>query len=106
MGVILTTEGQLYSWGENEIGQLGHGDTVVKVVPQKVKAIQGKKVTGVGVGDDFVIALGRTLPQKDIQILISKDFSNLKGKENQDLGQNEQQQKKYKIRATTNSSSS
>jgi hypothetical protein len=34
-----------------------------------VKNLEGKKVTSMGVGDDFVIALGLTLPQKEYEKL-------------------------------------
>jgi hypothetical protein len=47
------------------VGQLGHGEFVPRQTPARIKSLEGKRVTSVGVGEDFVIALGLTLPQKE-----------------------------------------
>jgi alpha-tubulin suppressor-like RCC1 family protein len=64
---LLTRTGKLYSWGPNENGQLGHGDFTTRSTPARVKSLEGKKVTSVGVGDEFIICLGRSMPQKEPQ---------------------------------------
>jgi hypothetical protein len=67
--VVLSRSGTCYSWGPNEVGQLGHGDFTIRQTPARIKNLEGKKVTSIGVGDDFVIALGLTLPQKEYEKL-------------------------------------
>jgi hypothetical protein len=42
---------------------------VSRQTPARIKNLEGKKVTSIGLGDDFVIALGLTLPQKEYEKL-------------------------------------
>jgi len=42
--------GEVYAWGYNSNGQLGLGDTVNRLVPEKVKALDGHKVISISCG--------------------------------------------------------
>ena len=57
-GIALTEQGFLYSWGENNVGQLGSGDSAVKSTPQVMTHLDTKRVTSVACGRNFVIAMG------------------------------------------------
>lgn len=48
--VCLEGSGELYSFGRNQNGQLGLGDTEDSVAPRLVKTLQGKKVIGIAAG--------------------------------------------------------
>jgi alpha-tubulin suppressor-like RCC1 family protein len=50
LGVILTRQGFVYSWGQNEVGQLGLGDFKPRDTPLKLRSLNEKKVTAVAVG--------------------------------------------------------
>lgn len=60
--MVLTRNGQVHSWGHNDMGQLGHNDTTERTTPTKITALKGKIVTAIALGHDFVVALGKTLP--------------------------------------------
>lgn len=62
LAAVISRSGTCYTWGENDVGQLGHGDFISRQTPQRVKNLEGKKVTSMAIGDDFVIALGLTMP--------------------------------------------
>ena len=49
--------GQLFSWGSNERGQLGHGDTVRKKIPVLVPFFQGKRVRSITAGLFHALAI-------------------------------------------------
>ena len=66
LAAIVTQDGKLYTWGENDVGQLGHGDVIPRMAPSRVKTLTDRKVTGIGIGDNFCITLGRTLPQRNL----------------------------------------
>jgi len=53
---IMTT-GELFTWGAGEKGKLGHGDENDRIKPTLVKALQGKKVTKVQMGNLHTLAL-------------------------------------------------
>lgn len=65
LACVVSRAGTCYSWGPNDVGQLGHGDFTPRQTPHRIRHLEGKKVTQVGLGDDFVIALGLTLPQTE-----------------------------------------
>ena len=44
--VVVAEDGRVFTWGRNETGQLGHGDTADRAAPTEVKALQGIKVVG------------------------------------------------------------
>ena len=60
-GMALTQQGNVYSWGENHLGQLGSGDNITKATPQIMQHLDTKRVTSLACGSNFVIALGQTL---------------------------------------------
>ena len=70
--MILTRQGSIYSWGQNDFGQLGHGDHKNRTTPEKVENLNGRKVTQIAVGHEFSIALGLTLSQKEYKKIINK----------------------------------
>ncbi|KAI6208318.1 Protein kinase domain-containing protein [Aphelenchoides besseyi] len=53
--VILTSDAQVYTWGENKNGQLGHGDRKSRISPTMVDALQGRNVQRVAVGESFTV---------------------------------------------------
>ena len=55
--VIITEDGNLYSFGFNYFGQLGLGDTTERNVPMLVNVPNGSKVKVVGCGDDHTIII-------------------------------------------------
>ena len=46
-GIALDSAGQIYTWGSNEFGQLGHGNTTALATPQKVAFFEGKDVVNI-----------------------------------------------------------
>jgi alpha-tubulin suppressor-like RCC1 family protein len=52
-----TDEGQLYTWGCGESGQLGHGDRNNCFVPRLVEALEGQRVTEVATGEDHSVVM-------------------------------------------------
>lgn len=67
LAVILTRHGTLYSWGANDFGQLGHGDYQGRATPERLDALDGKRVTQIALGHEFVVALGLTMPQREYE---------------------------------------
>lgn len=51
--IVVTTESQVFTWGEGSKGQLGHGDTVSLTKPKAVEALTGKSITRACCGDGF-----------------------------------------------------
>jgi alpha-tubulin suppressor-like RCC1 family protein len=45
LAAVISTTGVLYTWGPNDYGQLGHGDFAMRATPQRVKGLEGKRVT-------------------------------------------------------------
>lgn len=43
-GLAVTACGALYTWGDGEYGQLGHGDTLMRYLPTRVAALEHCKV--------------------------------------------------------------
>ena len=44
--MVIAEDGRVFTWGRNETGQLGHGDTDDRAAPTEVKALEGIKVVG------------------------------------------------------------
>ena len=44
--MVIAEDGRVFTWGRNETGQLGHGDTEDRAAPTEVKALEGIKVVG------------------------------------------------------------
>ena len=69
--MILTKQGELYSWGENQYGQLGLGDCEQRRAPHKIEYIGEKVVKDVQLGHGYVMALGADIPAKDYEKALS-----------------------------------
>ncbi|XP_049850064.1 regulator of chromosome condensation-like [Schistocerca gregaria] len=58
--LLLTQDGQVYSWGRGDYGQLGHGDTDPQPYPKKVEAferlLKGDKVVQISTGGHHCLA--------------------------------------------------
>ncbi len=59
--IILTREGNVFSWGENQYGQLGHGDYETQKVPKKIRGtlLDSCHVTQIATGRKHTIAQSR-----------------------------------------------
>lgn len=55
--LLITAEGKLWSWGRNEKGQLGHGDTKRIEAPKLVEALGDQVVVGAACGRNHTLAL-------------------------------------------------
>lgn len=56
-GLALSTEGSLWSWGDNSYGQLGIGSTVSSLTPAAISLPAGKKVKKIASGGFHSLAL-------------------------------------------------
>ena len=41
---VLTSKGAVFTWGDSNYGQLGHGNTNQQIVPRQVLELMGNKV--------------------------------------------------------------
>ncbi|XP_068628740.1 probable E3 ubiquitin-protein ligase HERC2 [Battus philenor] len=55
--VACTDAGEVYTWGDNDEGQLGDGTTLAAQRPRLLIALQGKRVTKVACGSAHTVAL-------------------------------------------------
>ncbi|XP_064353200.1 protein RCC2 [Dromaius novaehollandiae] len=55
--LLITAEGKLWSWGRNEKGQLGHGDSKRVEAPRLVEALGGEAVVLAACGRNHTLAL-------------------------------------------------
>ena len=62
-GTAIDADGFLYSWGDNQTGQLGLGDFSARKIPTKVNQLRKKRVNLVQCGGSFVVALGKDVPE-------------------------------------------
>lgn len=64
---VLTTKGNVYTWGKGDNGRLGLGDTKDRDSPALVEALQGRNVQNVVCGFNFTAAvcLHKSLSSKD-----------------------------------------
>ncbi|CAN0153976.1 unnamed protein product [Discosporangium mesarthrocarpum] len=46
--VVLSVDGEVYTWGRGDDGRLGHGDNGWKYVPRLVEGLRGKRIVQVG----------------------------------------------------------
>merc|ERR1712086_937568 len=53
--LCITADGSIFSWGSNDNGQLGVGDTESRHVPTLVTWLQGKRVVHVAAGQYHTI---------------------------------------------------
>lgn len=57
--IVVTTDGQVWSWGDNRCGQLGHGNLDFVGTPERVTALQDQKVTLAACGPAHTVAVTR-----------------------------------------------
>ncbi|XP_068771683.1 protein RCC2 [Struthio camelus] len=55
--LLVTAEGKLWSWGRNEKGQLGHGDTTRVEAPKLIEALAGEAIVLAACGRNHTLAL-------------------------------------------------
>uniref|UniRef100_A0AAY5KX54 Regulator of chromosome condensation 2 n=1 Tax=Esox lucius TaxID=8010 RepID=A0AAY5KX54_ESOLU len=55
--LLITTEGKLWSWGRNEKGQLGHGDTKRLEAPKLIETLADEVVVAAACGRNHTLAL-------------------------------------------------
>ncbi|KAI8016404.1 Protein RCC2 [Camellia lanceoleosa] len=55
--VALDVEGRCYTWGRNEKGQLGHGDTIQRDRPTVVSELSKNKIIGAGAGRSHTVVV-------------------------------------------------
>jgi alpha-tubulin suppressor-like RCC1 family protein len=55
--VVLSTEGEVYTWGRGDDGRLGHGDNGWKYVPRITRSLAGQVVTQVTCGSYHTAAV-------------------------------------------------
>lgn len=55
--LALTDSGQVFSWGANTLGHLGHGDTETRAFPRRIDALAGTKVCRVAAGEHHSCAI-------------------------------------------------
>eukprot|EP00741_Cyanophora_paradoxa_P003473 tig00000711_g3373.t1 len=58
--IALTTVGEVFAWGANDYGQLGHGGAQGEALPRRVEALSGINVTQIACGDNHSMALSDT----------------------------------------------
>ena len=46
----MTEDGEVYSWGRNEQGQLGDTSEITRAMPSVITALDNKEITGVACG--------------------------------------------------------
>ncbi|XP_065431289.1 protein RCC2 isoform X1 [Chrysemys picta bellii] len=55
--LLITTEGKLWSWGRNEKGQLGHGDTKRVEAPKLIEVLSNEVIASAACGRNHTLAL-------------------------------------------------
>ena len=55
--MVVTKEGEVYSFGNGRMGQLGHGDSNSQLLPKRVEGLQGRRVTQISAGRQHALAL-------------------------------------------------
>lgn len=58
----MSTLGEVYTWGDNDEGQLGDGTTNAIQRPRLVAALQGKKINRVACGSAHTLAWSTSKP--------------------------------------------
>ena len=57
--ICLTEANEIFVWGSNGSGILGHKGKEDVVLPKKLESLEGKEITKVGAGYNFSIALSK-----------------------------------------------
>ena len=60
--VACTDQGEVFTWGDNDEGQLGDGSTNAIQRPRLVAALQGKKINRVACGSAHTLAWSTNKP--------------------------------------------
>uniref|UniRef100_A0A452XV34 UVB-resistance protein UVR8 n=1 Tax=Aegilops tauschii subsp. strangulata TaxID=200361 RepID=A0A452XV34_AEGTS len=55
--VALSSDGRCFSWGRNEKGQLGHGDTLLRNLPTVVSKLSKYNIIAAGVGRNHTVVV-------------------------------------------------
>ncbi|ESO89418.1 hypothetical protein LOTGIDRAFT_218809 [Lottia gigantea] len=58
--LALTSEGDVYSWGNGDGGRLGHGDNITREEPTVVASLSGKHITNIICGSTYSTAITAT----------------------------------------------
>ncbi|XP_017588176.1 PREDICTED: protein RCC2, partial [Corvus brachyrhynchos] len=58
--LLISAEGRLWSWGRNEKGQLGHGDTKRVEAPKLIEVLASEAIVAAACGRNHTLALTRT----------------------------------------------
>ena len=62
VAVFVSVSGEVYTWGDNDEGQLGDGTTNAIQRPRLVAALQGKKINRVACGSAHTLAWSTSKP--------------------------------------------
>ncbi|KAL5262692.1 hypothetical protein ACHWQZ_G008179 [Mnemiopsis leidyi] len=54
---VLTSKGAVFTWGDGNYGQLGHGNTNQQIVPRQVQELMGDKIDVISCGYNHTIAM-------------------------------------------------
>jgi alpha-tubulin suppressor-like RCC1 family protein len=54
--MVLTRDGDVFTWGDGSLGQLGHGNTDQQLVPKRVESLTN--VTDIAAGAAHILAVG------------------------------------------------
>jgi alpha-tubulin suppressor-like RCC1 family protein len=68
-GLAESYTGEIYSWGSNVSGQLGHGDCDTCTTIQKMPALPISSIEDIACGSHSVIAIGQTASDSSLQYL-------------------------------------
>ena len=55
----MESQGRVFTWGCNEFGQLGHGDSRSRKLPTMLLSLKRKQITQISIGDGFMAMLGK-----------------------------------------------
>jgi E3 ubiquitin-protein ligase HERC2 len=65
--LALTSNGEVYSWGDNEHGQLGNGGTTSNKKPQILSTLRGQRIFKISCGSSHSIAFAQGAPSTAIK---------------------------------------
>ena len=60
--VAATEDGEVYSWGKNEQGQLGDTSNIARAEPTLIASLDSKEITGVACGPAQVCGVSSHIP--------------------------------------------
>lgn len=72
---VLDANNYVYTWGRNEVGQLGLGDTEAQKDACSVETLNDREVTGIVAGKNFILCLGRGTADKALNPLLGAEES-------------------------------